>query len=62
MIRWLAGESAAFHQLTGCKIALCTGESSALAQNELSPPKLWFYQENSVCLYFITLHVHNNLS
>jgi hypothetical protein len=37
MIRWLVGESAAFHQLTGCKIILCTDESSALVQNELSP-------------------------
>ena len=52
MIRWLAGESIAFQQLTGCKIALCTGESSALAQNELSPPKLWFYQKLSVSLPF----------
>jgi hypothetical protein len=40
MIRWLAGESVAFHQLTGCKIVLCADESSALVQNELSPPKL----------------------
>jgi hypothetical protein len=52
MIRWLAGESTAFHQLTGCKIALCAGESSALAQNELSPPKLWFYQKLSVSLLY----------
>jgi hypothetical protein len=48
MIRWLAGESVAFHQLTGCKFALCAGESSALAQNELSPPKLLFYQKLNV--------------
>ena len=40
MIRWLAGESAAFHQLTGRKITLCAGERFDLAQNELSPPKL----------------------
>jgi hypothetical protein len=40
MIFWLAGESAAFHQLTGRKIMLCACESSSLAQNELSPPKL----------------------
>ena len=52
MIRWLAGESAAFHQLTSCKFSLCAGESSALAQNELSPPKLWFYQKLSVPLLY----------
>jgi hypothetical protein len=49
MIRWLAGESVAFHQLTGHKITLCAGESSDLAQNELSPPKLQFHQ-NSMCV------------
>jgi len=43
MIRWLAGERPSFHQLTGGKFSLCAGESSALAQNELSPPKLLFY-------------------
>ena len=48
MIRWLAGESVAFHQLTGCKFVRCAGESSALAQNELSPPKMWFYQTHCV--------------
>ena len=42
MIHWLAGESVAFHQLTGCKFA----------QNELSPPKLWFYQKLSVSLLY----------
>jgi hypothetical protein len=53
MIRWLAGESSAFHQLTGCKFSLCAGESSALAQNELSPPKLLFYQKLSVSLLYL---------
>ena len=52
VICWLVGESAAFHQLTGCKIALCASESSASAQNELSPPKLWFYQKLSVSLLY----------
>jgi hypothetical protein len=52
MIRWLAGESAAFHQLTGCKFSLCAGEISALAQNELSPPKLWFYQKLNMSLLY----------
>jgi hypothetical protein len=53
MIRWLAGESSAFHQLTSCKFTLCTGESSALAQKELSPPKLLFYQKISVSLLYL---------
>jgi hypothetical protein len=53
MIHWLAGESAAFHQLTGCKFSLRAGESSALAQNELSPPKLWFYQKLSMSLLYL---------
>jgi hypothetical protein len=52
MIRWLTGESVAFHHLTGCKIMLCTGESSALAQNELSPPKLRFQQKLNVSLLY----------
>ena len=52
MIRWLAGESIAFHQLTGCKFSLCACESSALTQNELSPPKLWSYQKLNVSLLY----------
>jgi hypothetical protein len=39
IFRWLAGESAAFHQLTGHKISLCAGESPDCAQNEFSPSK-----------------------
>jgi hypothetical protein len=53
MIRWLVGESSAFHQLTGCKFTLCTGESSILAKNKLSPPKLLFYQKLSVSLLYL---------
>jgi hypothetical protein len=52
MIRWLDGESAAFHQLTGRKIAMCVGESSSLAQNELSPPKMRFHQKLNVSLLY----------
>jgi hypothetical protein len=53
MIRWLAGESSAFHQLTGCKFTLCAGESSVLAKRKLSPPKLLFYQKLSVSLLYL---------
>jgi hypothetical protein len=53
MIRWLAGESSAFYQLIGCKFSLCAGENSALAQNELSRPKLLFYQKLSVSLLYL---------
>ena len=53
MIRWLAGEISAFHQLTGCKFTLCTGENSVLAKKKLSPPKLLFYQKLSVSLLYL---------
>jgi hypothetical protein len=53
MIRWLAGESSAFHQLTGCKFKLCAGESFVLAKRKLSPPKLLFYQKLSVSLLYL---------
>jgi hypothetical protein len=39
IFRWLAGESAAFHQLTSHKISLCAGEIPDCAQNKFSPSK-----------------------
>jgi hypothetical protein len=53
MIRWLAGESSAFHQVTGCKFTLCTGESFVFAKNKLPPPKLLFYKKLSMSLLYL---------
>jgi hypothetical protein len=53
MIRWLAGESSAFHQLTGCKFTLCTGESSTLAQKVTFTSKTVVLSKLSVSLLYL---------
>jgi hypothetical protein len=53
MIRWFAGESSAFHQLTSCKFTVCAGEISVSDKKKLSPPKLLFYQKISVSLLYL---------